>query len=271
MSLHTDWIRYGDREQFTGYVAKPTRATGKLPAIIVIQEIWGVDEHISHIARRFAEAGYVAFAPDLYAKNGERPAELSFARVEAGKQFLDSLPPGAWGDAAARDAALAKLPPVQQKEVGETLGALFGGLRMDLYIDQLVATSDFLRTGYADTAGKRVGSVGFCMGGALSALLACHDEGLHAASIFYGNAPAPELLDRIQCPLIGFYGGRDHRITDAVPAFEQELKERGKSFASYIYEDSEHAFFNDSRRSYDPDASRDAYAKVLTFFNQALS
>lgn len=270
VNLQAEWVPYGEGDRYIGFAAKPARAGSKLPAVVVFQEIWGVDEHIQDIVRRFAAAGYLAFAPDLYAQSGKRKGALSFERIEAVKQFLETLPPQAWGNAEQREAELAKLPGDEQFAVRETHAELFGGLNLDRYVDQMVATTDFLRNHYSVSQGQPVGSVGYCMGGALSARLACHDSALKAAVIFYGAAPTKELLANIQAPVLGFYGGRDHRITDAVPQFSDQMKEAGKSFEYHVYADAEHAFFNDGRRSYHADAARDAFARTLTFFNQQL-
>jgi carboxymethylenebutenolidase len=125
MGLHTEWIHYGN-SQFKGYLAHPSRAIGSLPAIIVIQEIWGVDGHIEDVTRRFAQAGYVVFAPDLYAKDGKRPDELSFDRLEALKHFLDTIPPTAWRNTEERESYLLKLPQPDQQQVRESVQTVFG-------------------------------------------------------------------------------------------------------------------------------------------------
>ncbi|MBX6353975.1 MAG: dienelactone hydrolase family protein [Thermoflavifilum sp.] len=271
MALHTEWVTYGDG-QYIGYAARPARATGPLPAVIVIQEIWGVDEHIQDVTRRFAQAGYVAFAPDLYAKRGQRPEELSAERIERVKSFLDTLPPAAWHDASQREQALGALPPVERDQIQTTFTRLFGGLNMELYIDQVVATVRFLKNEYAPSRGRKVGSVGFCMGGALSGMLAGRAApDLDAAVIFYGNAPQDADVARVGCPVQGFYGGLDPRITNQVPDLAERMKAHGKTFSYQVYEGAEHAFFNDTRRSYHPEASRDAFARTLAFFNEHLS
>lgn len=267
MPLQTEWVRYGQDNQYIGYVAKQERADKALPAVIVFQEIWGVDEHIQEVTRRFGEAGYVAFAPDLYAMNGQRVAGMEPERIEAVKKFLENLPPTAWHDAGERDKALAALPGNQGQLVGETFSRLFGGLDMDNYTDQLLATTKFLREEFEGTQGQPMASVGFCMGGALSAHLAGHDNKLAGAVIFYGRAPKQDVLERIQCPVRGFYGELDAQLTSTVPAFADAMKAAGKDFEYVVYEGAHHAFFNDSRRSYNVDASRDAFAKALEYFN----
>ncbi|KPV42968.1 dienelactone hydrolase family protein [Alicyclobacillus ferrooxydans] len=271
MPLNTGWIRYGKDDQYIGYAARPDHVDGTLPAVIVFQEIWGVDEHIQDVTRRFGQAGYVAFAPDLYARNGERTAGFQADRIEAVKRFLEGLTPTAWHDAAERDKALAALPGNQGQLVGETFSKLFGGLDMDNYTEQIVETARFLREDFEASKGQKAASVGFCMGGALSAHLAGHDANLAGAVIFYGRAPKQEVLERIACPVRGFFGELDVQLTQTVPAFAEAMKAADKDFEYIVYDGAHHAFFNDTRRSYNVDASRDAFTRTLAFFNQRLS
>ncbi|UNO48818.1 dienelactone hydrolase family protein [Alicyclobacillus acidoterrestris] len=268
MSLHTEWIRYGSEQVYSGYLAKPERAADGQPAVVVLQEIWGVDDHIQDVTRRFAQAGYVAFAPDLYAEHGARRPGLDVPSVEAVKRFLNEVSPAVWHDASAREAALSKLPEPDQTTIRTTFGTLFGGLNLDAYGDQLISTTDFLRNHYSTTSGQPIVSVGFCMGGALSAILAATDEKLAGAAIFYGRAPSEEQIANIACPVRGFYGALDDGITSQVPGFAEKMKENGKSFSYKVYENAHHAFFNDTRASYNPRAVRAAFAEVLSFFDE---
>jgi carboxymethylenebutenolidase len=271
MGFHADWVYYGEDNRYSGYLVKPDRLSGTVPAVLVFQEIWGVDEHIQDVTRRFAQAGYVAFAPDLYARNGKRDEVRSAERIEEVKRFLDTMPPGSWHDEEQRNAAMNQLPEDQRKRVSETFTTLFGGLKMDLYKDQLLATTAFLRGQNESTKGQGIASTGYCMGGALSAFLACHDQALKGAVIYYGRAPQADLIPQIQCPVIGFYGGLDPNITNAVPDFAELMKKNGKSFDYQVYKGAQHAFFNDTRASYNVEASRDAFARTLAFFKQVLS
>lgn len=271
MSLHTEWIRYGDNKQYSGYVAYPKKAEGKLPSVIVLQEIWGVDAHIQDVTQRYAKAGYVAFSPDLYAENGERKPAFAEDRVEAVKSFLNSVSPKVWHDQEQLQAELGKLPEEQGKQIQETLGALFSNLDPAMYKEQLAESAGFLRKDYEKSKGEKVGAVGFCLGGALSAYLAGTDKELAAAAIFYGRPPAEDVIADIQCPVRGFYGELDPNISDQIPGVAEKMKAKGKSFDYKIYEGAQHAFFNDTRASYNVDASRDAFVKVLTFFNKQLA
>jgi len=279
MSIATDWLNYGPNREHGAFAAWPERAAIPLPAVVVIQEIWGLDTHIEDVTRRFAQSGYVAFAPDLYAKAGARPAPLTRERVAELQAFLNQLPPASWTavlmDPKARDAEFAKRPSGERTRLGETMATLFGalasgGMKLDEYVPSLVAATAFLRQDFPRTRGQKVGAVGFCMGGGLAALLACHDPELAAAAIFYGSAPPAPLIPSIRCPVAGFYGALDRRITDGVPAFAEAMQEAGKTFESHVYDGAQHAFFNDTRPSYEVRAARDAFARVLELLRRTL-
>jgi carboxymethylenebutenolidase len=116
----------------------------------------------------------------------------------------------------------------------------------------------------------RLGSVGFCWGGARSFLLAAESERLRAAVVFYGSAPPPEALARVRCPVLGLYGETDERITSQVPAVAEAMKKAGKRFEYKVYPGAAHAFFNDSGERYNPEAAKDAWARALAFLRANL-
>jgi carboxymethylenebutenolidase len=258
------------------YLTRPVAASGPMPGVVVIQEIWGVDRHIRDVADRFAGAGYVAVAPDLYSAGGGRPAVLAAERVDAAKAFLNTIPPAQWmvvlGDEQQRAKALAKLPGGQAAEVGETIGALFGGAGGDSERHVGVLRSAVALLHAHPACGERpVGSVGFCLGGNLSAQLACEEPRLGAAVIFYGSSPDAERVGSIHCPVRGFYGQDDPRIVGGLPAFDSALSAARVDHELRIYPDTGHAFFNDTRPSYRPEAARDAWSRTLAFFAQTLA
>ena len=265
MPAKADWVRY---EGHLGSLAWPERAAVPLPGVVVVQEIWGVDAHIQEVARRLASAGYAALAPDLYATGGQRPDSKSAERIAEVRGFMNSLPATAWADPAARQAELAKLPPASRAGIEETHQALFSGIgRLEQFLPPLVASTRHLRQTCALTRGQKVACVGFCMGGGLTALLACHDPDLSGAAVFYGSSPPLDLVPRIACPVIGFYEGLDQRSNAGVPAFAAAMKAAGKSFEHRVYQGAPHAFFNDTRPSYEVRAARDSFARLLAFLH----
>ena len=269
MTLTIDRIRYGE---YSGYLAYPTRAGQPLPAVIVIQEAWGVDEHIEDVTRRIALAGYAAFAVDVYARNGERPAALTRERGAELKGFFDALRPDQMADPAKRDAAVEEWPEPGRSRLRESIQAMFATLgNAEENLRPVLAAAKYLREENAVTRGQKVGSVGFCMGGGLSALLACADPALAGAVIFYGMAPSEEKIAALRCPLLGLYGGLDARIGAGIPGFLESMRKHGKSLEHHVYEGAAHAFFNDTRPVYDVRASRDAFVRTLSFFQRNLA
>ncbi len=269
MPVKGEWITYGDQ---TGYFAVPDQAAPPLPGVVVIQEIGGVNDNIEDITRRIAASGYAALAPDIYAVKGKRPEALSSERLGETWAFAATLPPGSRFDPAAREAALAKLDEAKRSRINESSGMLFSGLnRMPSFIPCLRESVRYLKTERPETKGRKTGCVGFCMGGGLSALLACEEPELSGAAMFYGNAPAPEKIPNIRCPVIAFYAGEDARVNEGIPAFEQAMRKAGKSFEHRMYDGANHGFFNDCWPLYDVNASRDSWARLLAFFARNLT
>jgi carboxymethylenebutenolidase len=152
-----------------------------------------------------------------------------------------------------------------------------GKLMMALDIDRaekdLRGASQFLLA-HPGVTGARVGTVGFCMGGALSLYAASKNEQVGACIVFYGIHPKvrPD-FDNLRAPVLGFFGERDESVTPAkVRALEEELKEHGKSAEMHIYPGAGHAFFNDARpEAYNPQAAADAWRRTLDFFRANLN
>jgi carboxymethylenebutenolidase len=271
MAIKGEWIRYGEG---SGYFARPERAGAALPGVLVIQEIGGVNDHIVDVTRRIAAAGYAALAPDLFAVNGIRPENLSAERVKEAFGFAATLPLGTMYDPTTRQAALAKLGEVQRARISETFGQVFsfiGPGRVETLVPPLVRAYRHLSGERPETRGQKIACVGFCMGGGLSALLACEEPGLSGAAVFYGMTPSPEKIARITCPVIAFYGAKDQRVNAGIPGFQDAMRAAGRTFEHHVYEGAGHAFFNDDAASYDLNAARDAYPRLLAFFAKTLT
>jgi len=273
MKLGAGWLTFASAGQdFPAYFARPVGATAGGPAVVIIHEAFGVDAYIEDVANRFATAGYETLAPDLLSPGGGRPEELTRERLEAASAFLNANPAG-WSNPAARAEALARLPEAERASIAATLAKLFTpddqrAARLARYTEVLTAAVAHLR---ATAPSRKVAAVGFCLGGALSGLLAAADPTLTAAVVFYGTVPPPEKLAAIKCPLLGHYADPDPRITPHVPAFAEAMKAQGTPFDFHIYPGARHAFFNDTAGAYNLEAARAAFARTLSFLLQHLT
>lgn len=208
-------------------------ATGQEPGpgVIVIQEWWGLVPHIVDVCDRYAAAGFTALAPDLY--RGESTTEPD----EAGKLMM-----------ALNTASAAT----------DTSAAI-----------------DFL-LGLDAVVGDRVGVTGFCMGGGLCYVLAAHrPDAIAAIAPYYGVIPwesaTPDYSD-ITCAVQGHYAENDAMAPPEVSrALEAKLRGVGVECEMFVYDDTDHAFFNDDRPEvYDEVAATAAWDRTLAFFRAKL-
>ena len=195
MPVRAERVRYGDQ---VGYFAVGEQAATPLPAVIVIQEICGVNDHIEDVTRRIAAAGYAALAPDSLPSRASGP-RLS-PRAGGATWPRPSCPrclPAEPMDPAVRDAEMARLP---EPERSPHQGDLRADVRLRVARPPAGHGARASQGGALpqvrapETKGQPVGCVGFCMGGGLSALLACEEPELSAAAIYYGSTPPAEKI-----------------------------------------------------------------------------
>ncbi len=218
----------GNAAQGGGYLSVP-QGTGSFPAVIVIHENRGLNEHTRDVARRFAAEGFVALAPDALSRKGGTAKMTSPDEARA---------------------AITSLTPEEA-------------------IADLKASLTYLDAQPKVKRGK-LGSVGFCWGGARSFTLAIESDALRAAVVFYGTAPPPERIAQVRCPVLGLYGETDERITSRVPETAEAMKRAGKRFEYKIYPGAGHAFFNDTGERYQAEAAKDAWTRTLAFLRTNL-
>jgi len=251
------------------YTSRLAGARGPLPAVLVLQEIWGANAHIRDIGDRFAKAGYFAIVPDLFADNGQRPELLSDERLKHVGDFLHSSPPQAFRDPVAQAEALAKLPEDRRRIVQPSLELLLRTTNdTPKLLDIIQAAYRYARR--SEACSGQVAAVGFCRGGALAAELASSEPELAGAVVFYGRLHEG-MAPTIQCPVLGLFGELDQGITSLVPDFARAMEEQGKSFMPHVYDNGRHAFFNDTGGGYDPHIARDAWVKTLSFLNETFA
>lgn len=151
-------------------------------------------------------------------------------------------------------------------------GKMMMALRIDEAEKELAGTVQFLANHDAVNA-KKIGTVGFCMGGMLSLYAASKNPQVNACVIFYGIFPNIEPdLPNLQAPVLGLYAEKDAFVTpDTVKALEAKLNELGKENEMIIYPDVDHAFFNDTRPEvYHKEDAEDAWQRVLNFYQKHL-
>lgn len=219
-----------DDGSFNGYLAKPASGTG--PGIVVLQEIFGVNQVMRDICDWLASEGYVALSPDL------------FWRIEPGVDITD------------------KTDAEWQKAFD-----LMGKFDPDQGTKDIQATIDTLRP---MTSGK-VGAVGYCLGGLLAYLTACHTTS-DASVGYYGVNIANRLDDAkgIKAPLMLHVAGKD----EFVPPEAQEAMVEGLRDNALVtihrYPDNDHAFARVGGAHYDKKNADEANSRTLDFFRRHL-
>ncbi len=149
---------------------------------------------------------------------------------------------------------------------------LMSGLPQDRAVRDLKAAFNYLNR-RADVNNRKIGSVGWCMGGKFSLLLAVNEPRLAACVVNYGAMPTdPAAIQSIRAPVLGNFGAEDGGIPpDAVHAFEKAMKAAGKTIDVKIYDGAGHAFENPNNTAgYRQDAAMDAWARTLGFLGKTL-
>jgi carboxymethylenebutenolidase len=213
------------------YLALPPARQG--PGLVLFQEIFGVNEHIRAVAEQYALDGFVVLAPDVFWRSQPR-VELGYA-----------------GPDLAQGMALAK------------------ALKPEQVMLDLRAAVDALRA-LPNTAGQRIGSFGYCMGGRLAYMSAALAE-IDAAACFYGGGihDLLHLASGISGPIQFHYAERDDHIPlEAVVRVREAFA--GKSAEVHVYPGAAHGFNCWARAAYHAPSAALAHARTLGFFTQHL-
>jgi len=135
-------------------------------------------------------------------------------------------------------------------------------------IDDLKTALTFLAK-LPEIDAQRLGAIGFCMGGGFAIAWACTDSRLKAIAPFYATNPRPLDVTRRLCPVVGSYPGDDFTAGSG-RSLDTALTQHDIKHDIRVYPGTRHSFFNDTRRTYDPDASADAWRRVVRFFKDQL-
>lgn len=212
------------------YAARPAELNAPAPAILLLQEVFGVNSYLRSVADRLARAGYVVVAPELFHRTAAPGLEIPYSDITSGMAHAQALTPaGLTADLHAAYAWLAAQPQV---------------------------------------ATNQISSLGFCLGGRV-AFLANAELPLVAAVSFYGGG-LPALLNRtanLHAPHLFVWGGLDQHIPPAhVAEVIQALQAARKPYLNAVISYADHGFFCDQRPSYHPEAAHEAWALTLAFF-----
>ena len=148
---------------------------------------------------------------------------------------------------------------------------LMMGLQMDQAAKDMSGAVDYL-VGLDATTGSKVGSVGFCMGGGLSIVLATMKPQIGACVSFYGVLQQMPELANIQGAVLGHYAENDAFASpESARALEKQLKDLGKDAEIHVYPGTQHAFFNDTHtETFVPEAAKQSWERTLAFYRKHL-
>jgi carboxymethylenebutenolidase len=224
--------------EIPAYVARPAKE-GKFPTVLVVQEIFGVHEHIKDICRRFAKLGHLAIAPELYVRQGD----------VAGKTDIPTI----------IKEVVSKVPDAQ--------------VMADL--DAAVAWAE--KSGHGDVS--KLGVTGFCWGGRITWLYSAHNPKVKAGVAWYGRVVGPtddlhpknavDIAVELKAPVLGLYGGKDTGIPlEAVEQMKAAIAKAGKPSEIHVYPEAQHGFHADYRPTYNKADAEDGWKRLQEWFKK---
>lgn len=233
METNSQWIDIAtDDGSFGAYLSLPRG--GKGPGIVLLQEIFGVNQHIRNVADQYAADGYVVLAPDLFWRDG--------ARIELG-----------YDEAGWKRAV-----------------ELMNATDFDKAQSDVAATLKVLRA-HPGTAGQKVASLGYCFGGRLSYHTAAN--GLVDTAVAYYGGGIQNALDRaeqIKVPVLMHFGSADSHIPNEAVQSIAERFDGNEAVEIHVYQGAEHGFNCNHRDSYHQRAAAEAHGHTLVFLSEQL-
>jgi carboxymethylenebutenolidase len=224
--------------EISAYRAMP--ASGEnFPVVLVVQEIFGVHEHIQDVCRRFAKLGYLAIAPEMFARQGD------VSNMSDVQEIISKV--------------VSKVPDAQ--------------VMSDL--DATLTWAEKSAKGNLD----KLGITGFCWGGRITWLYSAHNPKVKAGVAWYGRLVGQstpltpkhpvDIAAELKVPILGLYGGSDNGIPNqTVEQMRDSLKGGGSASEIVLYPDTPHAFFADYRPSYRQEQAEDGWKRLQAWFKQ---
>jgi carboxymethylenebutenolidase len=221
-----EWVTVKHDNRAVESVVTHPQSKDKAPAMVVIHEIFGMTDWVEEVTDEFAEAGYIAIAPDLLsgmAPNGGRTKD--FPAAQGG------------GIGGPVGQAIQKLPP-------------------DQITADLNAVTDYVKK--LRSCNGKVCVVGFSWGGSQCFRFATNRKDLAGAFVFYGGGPEADAMAAIQAPVYGFYAGNDARINAGLPQTQEQMKAAGKFYEPVTYEGAAHGFMRSGEQPNAAEADKKA-------------
>jgi carboxymethylenebutenolidase len=225
--------------QIPAYRAAPAKGAS-FPVVLVVQEIFGVHEHIKDLCRRLAKVGYLAIAPELYARQGD------VSKITEFKKIIDEV--------------VSKVPDKQ-------------------VLDDLDATVEWAKkSGKGETS--KLAITGFCWGGRIVWLYSAHNPNLKAGAAWYGRLVGVadplhpkhpvDIAADIKAPVLALYGELDKGISvESVDKMRAALKTAGnKTSEIIVFPGADHGFNADYRPTYNKAPAEEAWKKMLEWFKK---
>jgi carboxymethylenebutenolidase len=202
---HGEWVDVplaGSDVKVHTFVVYPERAD-KAPVVIVIHEIFGLTDWARGVADQLAAEGFIAVAPDL----------------------LSGFGPGGGGTESFKN---------------DSMREGFSKLTADEQAKRLDAVREWALS--QPSASDKSATIGFCWGGGASFGYAAHQPKLNAAVVYYGTPPKKDAMAKITCPVWGFYGKSDNRVTSTVEPTTKNMEELKKEYKPHVYDGAGHGF-----------------------------
>jgi carboxymethylenebutenolidase len=223
--------------EFPAYRAMPAKGKN-FPCVLVVEEIFGVHEHIKDVCRRFAKVGYLAVAPELFARYGD---------------------------------------PAKSSDVQQIIKEVVSKTPDSTVMADLDATVAWMKKNKGNVT--KLGITGFCWGGRIVWLYAAHNPAVKAGGAWYGGLVRPpselqpkhpiDVAGQIKAPVLGLYGEKDTGIPlDTVEQMRAALQRAGNTSEIVVFPDAPHGFHADYRPSYRADAAKDAWSRLLQWFQR---
>jgi carboxymethylenebutenolidase len=212
------------------FVAMPDGG-GTHPGLIVIHEMYGLNDNIRDIATRFADEGYAVMAPNLYSRVG---GAVRFCMTQLFKAFIKMK--------------------MDQRAVRDLRGAVVHLQSMNGVNWDRVGVVGFCMGG------------GFSL-----LLACAYNQVNTSVVFYGRNPSPIDLVAGLNCPLLFMYGEDDKMIAKGVPKLRSALESNGKSFETHSYPGTGHSFMNDARGSFRPDTASDAWKRTIAFLDATLN